>query len=161
MGALLEVSACRQARKIRRQARKFDCFDPAMFLNALWVSFRLILYVLGNLLGLSWAPLGCSWVAARADQHKNTVHDHCLFSASSSSSSSSSSTSSSASSLLSSSPSCSTSSSSAVSHSSTTRDPQAWGSWLRTSHVGQGRRVPRKAYNMTITMTRKSARGRQ
>ena len=61
LGALLEVPACRQARNICRQARKLVCFDPAMFLSALWVSFRLILYVLGNLLGLSWAPLGCSW----------------------------------------------------------------------------------------------------
>ena len=53
LGALLEVPECRQARKIRRQTRKFDCFDPATFLVALWGSLGLLLYALGSLLGLS------------------------------------------------------------------------------------------------------------
>ena len=38
--------------------------------------------------------------------------------------------------------------------------PQAWGSWLRRSQVGKGRRVPRRAYNLASMHSVFVSRGR-
>ena len=91
MGALLECPECRRARKFRRQALKFDCLIKQCF----WARFGGLLVCFCMFLGASWGFFGLLWgvlgATARADQHKNEVHDHCSSSASSSSSSSSSS----------------------------------------------------------------------